>query len=744
MEWTAKFITPATVDAQGVQAFRGRLRLDRHPDEITSAVLRYSAKGIIDVRLNGLAVSDEVLAPGWSSYEWRLRYSEVDVTSLIAGADVELVARVADGWYRGRLAWAGGRAVYGDRLEAIVQLTVAYGDGSYQVLGTDSTWRCAPSDVVRADLYDGETIDARLRTADTVWAEVVESSSGIELLERSRVPAVKRTEVRAPVRTWNHGGSVMVDFGQNLVGWTRLTIEGARGQRISVRHAEVLEGGTLATRPLRSAIATDEFVLSGDRDEFEPTFTLHGFRYIAIDGCTPDVTISTIAAVVVGSDLTRSGWFDSSSDELNRLHENVVWSTRGNFVSVPTDCPQRDERLGWTGDIAVFAPTAAYLFDTSEFLSDWLRDVRCEQADQDGVVPWVVPDVLKYPAVRGALELTGPTAIWSDAIIWVPWALWMAHGDRTVIDENLGAMVDHLRAVQAQIGDRGVWEGTVQFGDWLDPDAPDDRPGQAKADPDVVSTAVLYRSSMLASHMAHAVGEDAVARDLADLGRSVLAAFHEAYLSRMPFRIQSDCATVYALAIASVMLDDDDRAAAGARLDELVIDNGYRISTGFAGTPFILDALTSTGHADTAARLLFQRERPSWLYPVSMGATTVWERWDSLLPDGSVNPGQMTSFNHYALGAVATWMHESLAGISAAEPGYRRIRFAPVFAEQLDWAAARVVTASGDASIRWERAGASVTVDLEVPRDSSAVLCVPGRGDRELGPGHHRIVVEPR
>lgn len=246
---------------------------------------------------------------------------------------------------------------------------------------------------------------------------------------------------------------------------------------------------------------------------------------------------------------------------------------------------------------------------------------------------------------------------------------------------------------------------------------------------------------MLASRMAEAVARHDLARELADLGRGVLAAFDEAYIYRMPFRIHSDCATVYALAIAFDMLTGDELDAAGARLDELVAENGYRISTGFAGTPFILDALRNTGHGETAARLLFQRERPSWLYPVSMGATTVWERWDSLLPDGSVNPGQMTSFNHYALGAVATWLHESLAGMSAAEPGYRRIRFAPFFAEQLDWAAARIVTASGEAGIRWTRDGTSVTVKLDVPQRCSAVLCLPGHDDRELGAGHHNITV---
>ncbi|MGX5682281.1 family 78 glycoside hydrolase catalytic domain [Schumannella luteola] len=744
MEWTATFIAPAA-DIVGAPSFRGQFVLSRGADEIRSATLRYSAKGIVEVQLNGHAVSDEVLAPGWTSYEWRLRYSEVDVTPLITEPEVVITAMVADGWYRGRLAWRGARRVYGDRPEAIIQLTVVYRDGTEEVLGTDSTWTCAPSEVTRADLYDGQTIDARLRS-DTAreWTAVIESTDGRDLLVPSQSPVVRRTGTLGPVRTWHEDGITMVDFGQNLVGWLKLVIEGPAGQVIRVRHAEVLEGAALATRPLRSALATDEFILSGGRDEFEPTFTLHGFRYVAIEGCSADVTLSDITAVVVGSALTRTGWFESSSAELNRLHENVVWSTRGNFVSIPTDCPQRDERLGWTGDIAVFASTASFLFDSSAFLADWLGDVRTEQAAQNGIVPWVVPDVLKYPAVRGDLELTGPTAVWSDAIVWVPWALWMTRGDSRIIRENLDAMLAHLRAVESALSDRGVWEGGFQFGDWLDPDAPDDKPGLAKANPDVVATAVLYHSSALVSRMATAVGDAAAAGYASELADGTLAAFHDAYVTVDPVRIVSDCATVYALAIAFDMLEGDAREEAGDRLAELVAEAGYRISTGFAGTPFILEALTSTGHGDTATRLLFQRERPSWLYPVSMGATTVWERWDSLLPDGSVNPGQMTSFNHYALGAVASWLHGRLAGISPAEPGYSRIRFAPLFAEQLDHAGARITTTRGEASIRWERVDDSIVIDLEVPAGATGVLCVPGHDDREVGPGSHRVTVGGR
>ena len=434
-----------------------------------------------------------------------------------------------------------------------------------------------------------------------------------------------------------------MDFGQNVVGWVRTEVQGPAGTEIVLRHAEVLEHDELGVRPLRTAVATDRFVLSGDRDVFEPTLTFHGFRYVEVEGWPGGIDAlrqaqGALAAVVVSSDLRRTGEFECSDDLLNQLHSNVVWGARGNFLDVPTDCPQRDERLGWTGDIAAFAPTAAYLFDVDGFLRDWLRDLAAEQSAADGLVAYVVPDVLKYMQHKSSFPPQDSTAIWSDASVWVPWALWQAYGDQQVLADQFDSMAAHVRRVESKLSETGLWDVGFQFGDWLDPTAPPDKPADAKADKGVVATACLYRSARIVADSAAILGRTEDADHFGQLADRTRAAFSEHYVSS-DGTIASDAPTVYAFAITFGLLDDDAAPLAGERLAKLVADGGYRIQTGFAGTPFVTDALTSTGHLDDAYQLLLQTENPSWLYSVTMGATTMWERWDSMLPDGTINPG---------------------------------------------------------------------------------------------------------
>jgi len=407
---------------------------------------------------------------------------------------------------------------------------------------------------------------------------------------------------------------------------------------------------------------------------------------------------------------------------------------RGNFLSVPTDCPQRDERLGWTGDIAAFGPTAAYLYDVDAFLKDWLLDVSLEQAHHEGIVPFVVPDAIKYfgiPPHHG--DGAAPTALWSDAAAWVPWDLWEAYGDRDALATQFDSMVWHVRKVREALSATGLWDTGYQFGDWLDPDAPPEAPDKAKADPSVVATACGYRSALLVAKAAAILGKDAEHAEFEELADRMKAAFNEHYVNEGIVR--SDSTTVYSLAIVFGLLDGDDLRVAGDRLAELAAQAGYRISTGFAGTPFIADALTVTGHLDDAYRLLMEHENPSWLYSVTMGATTVWERFDSMLPDGSINPGEMTSFNHYALGGVADWMHRTIGGISALEPGYSRILLAPRPGGGLTWASSSLQTPHGRVSVDWRIDASGMTVDVEVPDGATAVLRLPGADDRELTGG---------
>jgi len=740
---TARLITP-TAPVDGAPTLVGRFGLDQGHGDLVRATLRYSALGVVEATLNGTRVSDELLTPGWSSYEWRVRVAETDVTSLVAD-DSTLELTLGNGWYRGSLTWMGATGVYGDRLAAVAEIDLVFSDGHTQVWATDDSWSAMVSDTVSDDLYHGQTIDARRR-------EAVSSEGPVEVLDDASVrfepyvgPPVVPVETLTVNDAWlSPTGRMIVDFGENVVGWVRAEVTGESGRVVTLRHAEVLEKGEIGIRPLRSARATDRFILSGGDDVFEPRFTFHGFRYVEVEGWPGGVDAvrrGGLTAVRISSRLRRTGTFSSSDPLLNRLHENVVSSTLGNFVDLPTDCPQRDERLGWTGDIAVFAPTSAYLFDVSDFLRDWLRDVVSEQKHQGGVVPYVVPDVLKYVGVPADITPIDSTAVWSDAIVWVPWAVWMASGDVRVLSENFEGMLSHLRHVSSLVSDTGLWDRGFQFGDWLDPDAPPEDPAAAKADRGLVATACLYRSADLVLRVADVLERGDVRGELERLRDATRVAFRAAYVDIQAQRLRNHCETSYALAIVFGLLDDDERPWAGARLADLVEESGYRISTGFAGTPYILDALSGTGHLDAAGRLLLQRECPSWLYPVTMGATTIWERWDSMLPDGTINPGEMTSFNHYALGAVADWMHRELAGLTPIEPGYSRVRVAPQPLAGIDHAQTSFESVHGTVAVSWHREGSIVHLDLEVPEGVVADVRL-GPVATEVGAGVHRFSAE--
>jgi alpha-L-rhamnosidase len=744
-DWSAILISPDE-DFNGAPLLRRQFELDENHGPVAAAVLHATAHGVFEAYLNGRPVSDEVLSPGWTSYEWRLRYRSYDVTELLEPTSV-LGLALGNGWFRGRLGWGGGRNYYGDELGAFAQLEITFEDGHVQRVVTDGSWTAGPSAVLANDLYDGERIDARrysdawLRPdfEDAAWTGVHAGSRDLGTLTPYLGPPVRRQAELAPVQVWTSpAGKTLVDFGQNLVGWVKVRVSGPAGTEITLRHAEVLEHDELGVRPLRTAVATDTFVLSGGDDVFEPTFTFHGFRYAEVDGWPGDLPADALTAVVVSSDLERIGEFACSDDLLNQLHENAVWGTRGNFLDVPTDCPQRDERLGWTGDIAAFAPSAAYLFDVDAFLRDWLRDLAAEQQAADGMVAFVIPDVLKYIDSPSSFAEPDSTAVWSDAAVWVPWALWQAYGDRQVLEDQYDSMAAHVRRVESLLSPTGLWDQGFQFGDWLDPTAPPENPILAKADNGVVATACLYRSASLVAQAAALLGREDQGY-FEDLARRTRAAFNEHYVDDEG-RITSDAVTVYALAIAFGLLDEGHRRLAGERLAQLVAEGGYHIQTGFAGTPFVTDALTATGHLDDAYRLLLQRECPSWLYPVTMGATTIWERWDSMLPDGTINPGQMTSFNHYALGAVVDWMHRTIGGLAPLEPGYAKVLVAPRPGGGLTWARSSLRTRHGLVSVAWSTEGADgFTLDVELPDGVTALVRLPDGQESELSGGRHTL-----
>jgi alpha-L-rhamnosidase len=728
-DWSARFISPRTLGGLD-QSAPVLTRVVSLRTAVRSARFYATAHGLYIAAINGTTIGDEIFAPGWTSYSHRLRYQTYDVTEVLHAGDNTIEVLLGNGWYRGRLGFGGGRAFYGDRLALLAQLEVTYVDGTTERFVTDESWAAYESQILADDLYDGQRTDRRRPSIGTCRDEVVALEENLERLVAPVGPPVRRTglvpaikiDSPTPART-------LVDFGQNLVGWVRLRLRNTtRGNEVVVRHAEVLEDGELCVRPLRTAKATDSYILAGEALEvLEPSLSFHGFRYAEISGAD-GLDIAAVEAVVVGSDLTRTGWFESSDQDLNKLHENVVWSMRSNFLDVPTDCPQRDERLGWTADIQVFSPTASFLFDCAGFLTSWLSDLAAEQ-QPDGSVPMVVPDVLGLAVLPAA---------WGDAAVIVPSVVHERFGDKGVLEQQFQSMRSWVDKVSSLTHASGVWSGGFQLGDWLDPSAAPTKPWAARADADVVATAYLARSADLVARAAAELGYDDDARTYAAFATETRRAFAREYVTPTG-RVLSDCPTVYAISIMWDLLPDhSQREAAGRRLADLVRASAFRVSTGFVGTPLILDALCRAGEHDVAYRLLLEKDCPSWLYPVTMGATTVWERWDSMLPDGSINPGEMTSFNHYALGAVADWMHRSVAGLAPLAPGYRHVLVRPIPGGGLTWAAATHLSPYGEVSVRWQRENGQFRLEVRMPVGTTATVHIPGRDVPEVvGHGRH-------
>ncbi|MFD6280248.1 family 78 glycoside hydrolase catalytic domain [Streptomyces sp. NPDC060209] len=712
---------------------------------VTRARLYVTAHGLYEAEINGVRVGEDALSPGWTVYHERLRYYTYDVTAHLTQGTNTIGAWLGDGWYRGRFGFDGGtRNIYGTDQSLIAQLEITHDDGTGTVIATDSNWTAAPGPILTSGLYEGETFDARLDDpawstpgprllAD--WTPVAVHRRDPATLFAPQGPAVRCTQEVAPVSVVRKGdGRYLLDFGQNLVGRLRLTAEGAEGTTITLRHAEVLEEGELATRPLREAHAKDTYILAGDGPRtWQPRFTLHGFRYAEVTSWPGDeLPEGAVTALVHHTDMRRTGWFECSDPLVNRLHENVVWSMRGNFVDIPTDCPQRDERLGWTGDIQVFAPTASYLYDCAGMLDSWLTDVAAEQLP-DGTVPWYVP------VIPGGPQWTPihPGAAWGDVASFTPWLLHQRFGDLDLLRRHFATGRKWVDLVERLAGPTRLWDTGVQLGDWLDPIAPPDDPGDGRTDRYLVATAYFARSARHLAWSADALGDTDTALHYGALADEVAAAFRGRYV--LPTgRMTSDSPTAYCLAIAFDLLDTPDlRRRAGDRLATLVLEDDARIATGFVGTPLICDALTDTGHLDVAYRLLTQTECPSWLYTVTQGATTIWERWDSLRPDGTLNPGGMTSFNHYALGAVADWLHRVVGGITATAAGFRTLSYRPRPGGGITWANTSHETPYGTAALSWQLADGGMTARITVPQGCSGTVELPGRAPLSVGPGDH-------
>lgn len=739
--WTADFVSPST-EAPTTSLRPGYLLRTELtvPDTAAQVTAYVTAHGVYDVELDGIRVTSAELAPGWSSYEHRLRYQTLDLPTATPGTHA-LGVWLADGWYRGRIGFEGGLwDVYGKDVSVLIEVEIRHQNGSVEL--APLTWRWAPAPITAVGLYEGETYDARLEQPgwstpgfdDSGWQAptVLPRDSFTHALEQPVGSDVRVIEALRPVTVEERpNGRLRLDFGQNISGKLRVRdVVAPAGHTLMLHHAEVLEHDELGTRPLRSATSVDSYTFgpSGAPVTWTPRFTVHGFRYAEIEGWPAGHDpADAVEALVVHSDMERSGWFSSSHQLLDRFHENVVWSMRDNFVDLPTDCPQRDERLGWTGDIGVFVPAAAFLYDSTGFLLNWLRDVKAEQKAQGTMRnfhPWLE---CGFPGP--------PSAAWGDAAVIVPWTLYERTGRLDILADHVESMSAWVDQVDALTGHTGLWDSGFTLGDWLDPSAPPEQPSASHTDKYLVATAYHAFSARLTAQSWRLVGDEERAfryQQIADRARAV---FRDTYVTPRG-RVTSDTVTAFAVAICFDLIEEHQLTEAGKRLAALVTEKNHLIATGFVGTPLVCDALVRTGHPDTAYHLLLQTRCPSWLYPVTMGATTVWERWDSMLPDGSINPGEMTSFNHYALGAVVDFMHRVVAGLAPASPGYANVRFAPVPGGGLTHAEASHRAPAGLVRSAWRRDGENFTLTVELPAGTRGTVNLPdGSPAVEVGPG---------
>jgi len=744
-DWQVDFASPSVVAdrtaPRPAYLLRAAIAEGALPGDIVRARIHSTAHGVYELEVNGERVGDDVLAPGWTSYGHRLRYQTHDVTAALRAGENVIGAWLADGWYRGHIGFDGGVwDIYGSDIALLAQLEVTTADGVTRQVALE--WLTAPSPITAVGLYEGESFDARL-TEDGWSAPGFDASSWspAAMLPRTDFPAaiepptalpVQETETLRPVTVERQpSGRIRLDFGQNISGVLRIRVRADAGHTVTLHHAEVIENGELGIRPLRAATSVDSYTAAGSGEEiYTPRFTIHGFQYAELENWPGELCDGDVEAVVIHTGMRRTGWFESSNDGLDRLHSNVVWSMRDNFVDLPTDCPQRDERVGWTGDIQVFAPTALRLFAAHGTLTGWLRDLAVEQADQGHVpnfVPWVECGFPNFP-----------TAAWGDAAVIVPWEMYRNDGDIRILSDQYPSMRAWVDLVDELTDHTGLWNTGFQLGDWLDPTAPPEDPGKSHTDKYLVATAYHVRTARIVADAAALLGEEADAAHYRGVAERASRAFQDEFLSDSG-RVVSDTPTSIAVALVFELFENEEQVRrAGSRLQELVGAGGFHISTGFVGTPIICDALVRAGSMDYAYHLLLQDELPSWLYPVSMGATTIWERWDSMLPDGSINPGDMTSFNHYALGAVADFLHRVVAGLAADAPGWERIRFEPQPGGRLEHASARYDSVRGTASIAWRRDGERLSIDVEVPAASVGVLVLPGSAEEiPVGPGRH-------
>ena len=741
--WQAEWIThDFAAEETACPVFSKKIELGSR--SLRRARIYATALGVYDIAINGNPVSDAFMAPGWTSYHNRLQYQSYDVTELLRGQqEANIEVTVGNGWYKGYLNGEGEKEFYGDRVALLGMILLEDETGERTLIGTDTSWEVRTGFIRDAEIYYGERQDYTVSGAaqecrGAVLFDASEKVTKIIAQESEPVRVVKRIPAKQLIHTPK--GETVIDFGQNMAGLVEVRLPELNGKDVctlTIRHAETLDKyGNFYTTNLRSARATDIYVYGKDMENktVMPHFTYHGFRYICIDGLTGDIDIDRFTACAMHTDMSQTGQFSCDNDMINQLQSNIVWGQRSNFFDIPTDCPQRDERLGWTGDAQIFCSTGSYNFGTALFYQKWLGDVAAESGMEHGV-PHLVPNIVG-PSVG--------TAVWGDCATVIPWQLYETYGDKYMLVEQYPLMKLWVEYIRKQSGDSVLWLNGFQRGDWLALDAPASRPGLMSGGTDKNLVANIYYAIAvrMTRDAAGVLDYTDDAQEYGALYEAIVAELNDEYVTKHG-RLVSETQTACALLLHFDLLKEEYRNRVAELLEENLRNHKNHLTTGFVGTAYLCHALTENGRHGIAEEVFLQKDYPGWFYAIEKGATTIWERWNSVLPNGDFDESGMNSLNHYSYGAIGDWLYRKVAGINPLLPGYRKILIRPYLTHGMTEMHAELETMYGTVKSAWSCKDGKLTVDVQIPVNTTAVLVLPEqKGERELGSGSYHYEYE--
>lgn len=737
-EWAAQWIKSVIDTKEVCPKLRKSFEVK---GKVKAARIYATALGLYELHLNGTRVGDCLFTPGWTNYHKRLQYQTYDVTDMIKSGSNAIGAILGKGWFSGNIGWVSAKGIYGDTQALLLQMHIMYEDGNEDILLSDDGWKSSTGPILMSEIYHGETYDARLEKKgwslpeydSAGWQGVEVYSYSKDTLKAQENVPVKIIQDISPVSIIKTpAGESVIDFGQNMTGWVRFSAEGPAGTVVILKHAEVLDGkGNFYTENLRGAKQTNTYTLKGEGVEyFEPHFSFQGFRYICVEGYPGKLLPEHFTGKVIHSDMEETGSFECSNDLVNKLQHNILWGQKGNFLDVPTDCPQRDERLGWTGDAQMFIRTACFNMNTAPFFTKWLQDLHSEQSLENGV-PFVVPHVLDEKAFS--------SAAWGDAATICPWTIYLCYGDERILEQQYESMKLWVEYIRKQGDNQYLWNTGFHFGDWLGLDSkPDSYIGATSRD--FIATAFFAYSTNILAKTARVLGKKDDAELYEGLYGNILEHFRKEFVTPNG-RLTAETQTAHVLALMFDLVEEKDRKRTVETLARLINENKDHLTTGFVGTPYLCYVLSKNGYNDLAYELLLKTDYPSWLYQITKGATTIWEHWDGIKEDGSFWSKDMNSFNHYAYGAIGDWLYRVVAGLDTDEnkPGYRHINISPSTGNGLTYAKASLQSLYGEIRSEWETTSVGMKLQLAIPANTTSTVILPGASLENVSEGGRKL-----